>query len=76
MRKSGYLSAYPVKRRKTRPQVTRAINFKLKGTPGALRLRCDNGKEFALGTERIALKKAAVAFTLPDPYGVLAARHQ
>ena len=63
-RKSGYLSAYPVKRR-TRRQVTRAINLQLKGHV-AHTLTLDNGKEFA-GHERIALKSGCDVY-FADPY--------
>lgn len=52
-RKSGYLSAYPVKRR-TRRQVTRAINLQFNGHV-VHTLPLDNGKAFA-GHERIAHK--------------------
>ncbi|MFT5780934.1 MAG: hypothetical protein ACI9EB_000294 [Pseudomonas sp.] len=52
-RKSGYLSACPVKRR-TRRQVMRAINLSPKGHV-VHTLTLDNGKEFA-GHERIVLK--------------------
>ena len=63
-RKSGYLSAYPVKRR-TRRQVTRAINLQLKGHQ-VHTLTLDNGKEFA-GHERIALKSGCSVY-FADPY--------
>lgn len=63
-RKSGYLSAYPVKRR-TRRQVTRAINLQLKGHV-VHTLTLDNGKEFA-GHERIALKSGCDVY-FADPY--------
>ena len=63
-RKSGYLSAYPVKRR-TRRQVTRAINLQLKGHV-AHTLTLDNGKEFA-GHEGIALKSGCDVY-FADPY--------
>ena len=63
-RKSGYLSAYPVKRR-TRQQVTRAINLLFQGhTVHTLTL--DNGREFA-GHERIALKSHCQVY-FADPY--------
>ena len=55
-RKSGYLSAYPVKRR-TRRQVTRAINLQFDGHV-VHTLTLDNGKAFA-GHERIAHKSGA-----------------
>jgi IS30 family transposase len=63
-RKSGYLSAYPVKRR-TRRQVTRAINLLLKGHV-ANTLTLDNGREFA-GHECIA-RKSQCAVYFADPY--------
>jgi len=63
-RKSGYLSAYPVKRR-TRRQVTLAINLQLKGHV-VHTLTLDNGKEFA-GHERIALKSGCDVY-FADPY--------
>ena len=63
-RKSGYLSAYPVKRR-TRRQVTRAINLMLQGH-AAHTLTLDNGREFA-GHERIALRSQCQVF-FADPY--------
>lgn len=63
-RKSGYLSAYPVKRR-TRRQVTRAINLQLKGHV-VHTLTLDNGKEFA-GHEHIALKSGCQVY-FADPY--------
>jgi IS30 family transposase len=63
-RKSGYLSAYPVQRR-TRRQVTRAINIQLKGHQ-VHTLTLDNGKEFA-GHERIALKSSCDVY-FADPY--------
>ena len=63
-RKSGYLSAYPVKRR-TRRQVTRAINASLKGHV-VHTLTLDNGKEFA-GHEHIALKSQCRVY-FADPY--------
>ncbi|WP_338726363.1 IS30 family transposase [Shewanella baltica] len=63
-RKSGYLSAYPVKRR-TRRQVTRAINLQFKGHV-VHTLTLDNGKEFA-GHEHIALKSGCQVY-FADPY--------
>jgi IS30 family transposase len=63
-RKSGYLSAYPVKRR-TRRQVTRAINLQLKGHV-VHTLTLDNGKEFA-GHEHIAMKSGCQVY-FADPY--------
>ncbi|MNQ35646.1 Integrase core domain protein [compost metagenome] len=63
-RKSGFLSAYPVKRR-TRRQVTRAINLQFKGHV-VHTLTLDNGKEFA-GHERIALKSRCQVY-FADPY--------
>ena len=63
-RKSGYLSAYPVKRR-TRRQVTRAINLQFNGHV-VHTLTLDNGKEFA-GHERIALKSSCDVY-FADPY--------
>lgn len=63
-RKSGYLSAYPVKRR-TRRQVTRAINLSFKGHV-VHTLTLDNGKEFA-GHEHIALKSQCQVY-FADPY--------
>lgn len=63
-RKSGYLSAYPVKRR-TRRQVTRAINLQLKGHK-VHTLTLDNGKEFA-GHEHIAMKNGCKVY-FADPY--------
>jgi len=63
-RKSGYLSAYPVKRR-THRQVTRASNLQLKGHV-VHTLTLDNGKEFA-GHERIALKSCCQVY-FADPY--------
>jgi len=63
-RKSGYLRAYPVKRR-TRRQVTRAINLLLKGHI-VHTLTLDNGKEFA-GHERIARRSQCQVF-FADPY--------
>lgn len=63
-RKSRYLCAYPVKRR-TRRQVTRAINVLLK--PHATHtLTLDNGKEFS-GHEHIA-KKSRCNVYFADPY--------
>jgi IS30 family transposase len=64
LRKSGYLSAYPVKRR-TRRQVTRAINLLLQGHE-AHTLTLDNGREFA-GHEHIALKSHCQVY-FADPY--------
>lgn len=63
-RKSGFLSAYPVKRR-TRRQVTRAINLQFKGHV-VHTLTLDNGKEFA-GHECIALKSRCQVY-FADPY--------
>jgi IS30 family transposase len=63
-RKSGYLSAYPVKRR-TRRQVTRAINLQFKGHV-VHTLTLDNGKEFA-GHEHIA-HKSCCQVNFADPY--------
>jgi IS30 family transposase len=63
-RKTGCLSVYPVKRR-TRRQVTRAINLQLKGYQ-VHTLTLDNGREFA-GHERIALKSGCSAY-FADPY--------
>ena len=63
-RKSGYLSAYPVKRR-TRRQVTRAINLLLQGH-AVHTLTLDNGREFA-GHERIALRSHCQVY-FADPY--------
>jgi IS30 family transposase len=63
-RKSGYLSAYSVKRR-TRRQVTRAINLLLKGHV-ANTLTLDNGREFA-GHECIA-RNSQCAVYFADPY--------
>jgi IS30 family transposase len=63
-RKSGYLEAYPVKRR-TRRLVTRAINIQLKGHQ-VHTLTLDNGKEFA-GHERIAFKTGCSVY-FADPY--------
>lgn len=61
-RKSGYLSVYPVKRR-TRRQVTRAINLQFNGH---VVHTLDNGKEFA-GHERIAHKSRCQVY-FADPY--------
>jgi IS30 family transposase len=61
---SSYLSAYQVKRR-TRRQVTRAINIQLKEHQ-VHTLTLDNGKEFA-GHERIALKSSCDVY-FADPY--------
>lgn len=63
-RKSGYLSAYPVKRR-TRQQVVRAINLQFKGHV-VHTLTLDNGKEFA-GHEHIAMKNGCQVY-FADPY--------
>ena len=63
-RKSGYLSAYPVKRR-TRRQVTLAINLQFNGHV-VHTLTLDNGKEFA-GHERIANKSRCQVY-FADPY--------
>jgi IS30 family transposase len=63
-RKSGYLSAYPVKRR-TRRQVMRAINLLFQGH-AVHTLTLDNGREFA-GHERIALKSHCQVY-FADPY--------
>jgi IS30 family transposase len=63
-RKSGYLSAYPIKRR-TRHQVTQAINIQPKGHQ-VHTLTLDNGKEFA-NHERIALKSSCDVY-FADPY--------
>ena len=63
-RKSGYLCAYPVKRR-TRRQVTRAINLLLKGH-AVHTLTLDNGREFA-GHEHIAHRSQCQVF-FADPY--------
>lgn len=63
-RKSGYLSAYPVKRR-TRRQVTRAINLQLTGHV-VHTLTLDNGREFA-GHEHIARKSGCQVY-FADPY--------
>jgi IS30 family transposase len=63
-RKSGYLSAYPVKRR-TRRQVTRAINLLLQDH-AVHTLTLDNGREFA-GHERVALKSQCQVY-FADPY--------
>ncbi|MEB0150878.1 IS30 family transposase, partial [Pseudomonas sp. CCC2.2] len=63
-RKSGYLSAYPVKRSDSR-QVTRAINLQFNGHV-VHTLTLDNGKEFA-GHERIANKSRCQVY-FADPY--------
>lgn len=63
-RKSGYLRAYPVKRR-TRRQVTRAINLLLHGHD-VHTLTLDNGREFA-GHEQIAHRSQCQVF-FADPY--------
>lgn len=63
-RKSGYLCAYPVKRR-TRRQVTRAINLLIKDH-AVHTLTLDNGKEFA-GHERIAHRSQCRVY-FADPY--------
>jgi IS30 family transposase len=63
-RKSGYLSAYPVKRR-TRRQVTRAINMLFQGH-AVHTLTLDNGSEFS-GHEHIARKNRCQVY-FADPY--------
>ena len=63
-RNSGYLCAYPVKRR-TRKLVTRAINLMFKGHE-VHTLTLDNGREFT-GHERIALKSQCQVY-FADPY--------
>lgn len=63
-RKSGYLNAYPVKRR-TRRQVTRAINLLLQGH-AVHTLTLDNGREFA-GHEHIARRSHCQVY-FADPY--------
>jgi IS30 family transposase len=62
--KSGYLNAYPVKRR-TRRQVMRVINLSLKGHVVDT-LTLDNGKEY-VGYERIALESQCQVY-FAGPY--------